>query len=56
VSERADAAVAALRAQAERVAWRYEGRERDAVWIAGRLATEHARQHLESIVATVARP
>jgi len=33
----------------------FEGRERDAVWVAGRLATDHARGHLESISATVAR-
>jgi len=39
----------------DRVAWRFEGRERDAVWIAGRLATEHARGHLESIAATIAQ-
>ncbi|HLZ48901.1 MAG TPA: DinB family protein [Candidatus Limnocylindria bacterium] len=30
------------------------GRERDAVWVAGRLAPEHARGHLESIAATIA--
>ncbi|HEY8808206.1 MAG TPA: DinB family protein [Candidatus Limnocylindria bacterium] len=31
----------------------FEGRERDAVWVAGRLATGHARGHLESIAAAV---
>ena len=36
-----------------RTAWIFEGRERDAVWIAGRLASEHARAHLESIAETV---
>jgi len=38
-----------------RVAFVNEGRERDTVWVAGRLATEHARGHLESIAATAAR-
>jgi len=37
-----------------RVAFVFEGRERDAVWVVGRLATEHARGHLESIAATIA--
>jgi len=49
----------ALRAADEatlaRVAFVNEGRERDTVWVAGRLATEHARGHLESIAATIAR-
>lgn len=35
-----------------RPAFVFEGRERDAVWVAGRLAAEHARGHLESIAAT----
>ncbi len=35
-----------------RVAFVNEGRERDAIWVAGRLATEHARGHLESIAGT----
>jgi hypothetical protein len=39
----------------ERIAWRYDGRERDAVWIAGRLATDHARGHLESIATAIAQ-
>jgi hypothetical protein len=39
-----------------RVAFVNEGRERDTVWVAGRLATEHARGHLESIATTIARP
>ncbi len=49
----------ALRAADEatlaRVAFVNEGRERDTVWVAGRLATEHARGHLESIGTTIAR-
>ena len=36
-----------------RVAFVNEGRERDTVWVAGRLAVEHARGHLESIAAAV---
>jgi len=36
-----------------RVAFVNDGREYDAVWIVGRLATEHARGHLESIATTV---
>lgn len=31
----------------------FEERERDPVWVAGRLATGHARGHLESIAATI---
>ena len=38
-----------------RIAFVNEGRERDTVWVAGRLATEHARGHLESIAATIAK-
>lgn len=37
-----------------RPAFVFEGRERDPVWVAGRLATDHARGHLESIAATIA--
>ncbi|HEY8732204.1 MAG TPA: DinB family protein [Candidatus Limnocylindria bacterium] len=37
-----------------RVAWLYEGTERDVVWIVGSLAVRHARGHLESIAAAVA--
>ena len=37
-----------------RPAFVFEGRERDPIWVAGRLATEHARGHLESIAATIA--
>ena len=36
-----------------RTAWVFEGRERDAVWVAGRLAPQHARGHLESIARAV---
>ena len=38
----------------DRVAWLYEGHERDVVWIVGSLAVRHARGHLESIAATIA--
>jgi hypothetical protein len=48
----------ALRAMDEvalsRPAFVFEGRERDAVWVAGRLAPQHAGGHLESIAATIA--
>jgi hypothetical protein len=48
----------ALRAMSEdaldRIAWLYEGRERDVVWIVGSLAPGHARGHLESIASAVA--
>lgn len=48
----------ALRAMSDealdRVAWLYEGSERDVVWIVGSLAARHARGHLESIAAAVA--
>lgn len=37
-----------------RPAFVFEDRERDPIWVAGRLATEHARGHLESIAATIA--
>ena len=37
-----------------RPAFVVEDRERDPVWVAGRLATEHARGHLESIASTIA--
>jgi hypothetical protein len=39
-----------------RPAFVFEDRERDPVWVAGRLATDHARGHLESIAATIAAP
>ena len=55
--DRMDAALRAMGDEAlARVAFVNEGRERDTVWVAGRLATEHARGHLASIAATVARP
>ena len=54
--ERMDAALRAMDVVAlARVAFVNEGRERDTVWVAGRLATEHARGHLESIAATIAK-
>jgi hypothetical protein len=54
--DRMDAALRAMDEDAlARVAFVNEGRERDTVWVAGRLATEHARGHLESIAATVAK-
>ncbi|HEV2249141.1 MAG TPA: maleylpyruvate isomerase N-terminal domain-containing protein [Candidatus Limnocylindria bacterium] len=37
-----------------RAAFVFEDRQRDAVWVAGRLATGHARTHLESIAGTIA--
>jgi hypothetical protein len=53
--ERIAAALGAMdEAALARVAFVNDGRERDAVWIAGRLAPEHARGHLESIASTVA--
>jgi len=52
--DRMDTALRAMDdAALARVAFVNEGRERDTVWVAGRLATEHARGHLESIAATV---
>lgn len=41
-------------ADLDRVAWLYEGRERDVVWIVGSLAAQRARGHLESIAAAIA--
>ena len=53
-----DRMVAALGAMDDdalgRPAFVVEDRERDPVWVAGRLATEHARGHLESIASTIA--
>jgi hypothetical protein len=53
--ERMAKALAAMdEAALGRPAFVFDERERDPVWVAGRLATDHARGHLESIAATIA--
>jgi hypothetical protein len=51
---RIESALAALDETAlDRVAFVHEGRERSVLWVVGRLAVQHAREHRESIAAAI---